>query len=234
MPYLLADGRCSKHERRHEKPYGCTINIEGARCKSSFGSKNDWIRHENTVHFQVENWICDVKKDGTNLSCGKSFTRRETFKLHLTKDHLINEQSALEDRWERCQAHKIGKETFWCGFCRSEINNKKNERGQYEWGDRFDHIEAHFMGRMNYAKSDIESWQEFDANAQASPSSRRRGLDDGSDAGGGASRPKKRSRSGHEQESRPRKRNREDGSGHNDADMIWNCVCFPLPDQQKI
>ncbi|KAI1293961.1 hypothetical protein F5Y03DRAFT_411169 [Xylaria venustula] len=139
-----------KHQKRHEKPYGCTM----PGCDKKFGSKNDWKRHENTQHFQLEMWGCDEE------SCEKLCHRREMFRAHLEKDHQIADQSILDAKLEKCRVGRNCEARFWCGFCQKIVEIK--QQGQQAWAERFDHIDEHFSGRNDRAQKGISEWKSFD------------------------------------------------------------------------
>ncbi|KAI0521838.1 hypothetical protein F5B22DRAFT_594284 [Xylaria bambusicola] len=145
--------RCElkKHEKRHEKPYACTMQD----CDKRFGSKNDWKRHENTQHLMLEMWKCDEER------CEKHCPRREMFRAHLEKDHQITDPIALDARLEKCRVGKNYDARFWCGFCRKIIEIKQHGK-QSLWAERFDHIDEHFSGRNDQRRKDISEWKEFD------------------------------------------------------------------------
>ena len=98
-----------KHQKRHEKPYGCTFK----GCGRDFGSKNDWKRHESSQHLQLETWSCDF------APCDKVCTRRESFKNHLIKDHGVNGEGALDRQLEKRRLGRHCDPQYWCGFCKS-------------------------------------------------------------------------------------------------------------------
>ena len=81
-----------KHMKRHERPYGCTF----LACNKTFGSKNDWKRHENSQHFHLETWRCDKEKPEGG-ACAKVSYRRQTFQEHLKKEHDIIDQAAVQN-----------------------------------------------------------------------------------------------------------------------------------------
>ncbi|MCJ1351622.1 MAG: hypothetical protein MMC33_001606 [Icmadophila ericetorum] len=129
-----------KHEKRHDRPYGCTY----PSCIKAFGSKNDWKRHENSQHFQQETWRCSHPDLQSKIKkCAKLFFRRENFQSHLRKDH--NNQND-EDIREQCRRNRVGRNNnsgFWCGFCQDIIELQK--RGLEAWDERFNHIDdLHF------------------------------------------------------------------------------------------
>ncbi|KAK0643112.1 hypothetical protein B0T16DRAFT_177199 [Cercophora newfieldiana] len=147
-----------KHMKRHEKPYACTHSD----CDKRFGSKNDWKRHENSQHIQLEFWKCAEKlKDSLSPSpaCGKICHRRETFKNHLDKDHGITDAKTVEKRCTDCRNGRNFESRFWCGFCEKTIEFGKN--GGLAWSERFDHIDAHFTGKDG-PKKDIKDWKSIE------------------------------------------------------------------------
>ncbi|KAI3326213.1 hypothetical protein HD806DRAFT_552516 [Xylariaceae sp. AK1471] len=164
-----------KHEKRHEKPYGCTM----PECDKRFGSKNDWKRHENTQHFMLEMWRCDERKDGNvPEACEKVSYRREIFRNHLEKDHHIADQNILEAKLEKCRVGRNCEARFWCGFCQKIVEIK--QKGVQAWAERFDHIDEHFSGRNNRAQKEISEWKNFD-QLQPRKESSKEDSDDASD-----------------------------------------------------
>ncbi|KAF5659868.1 Sex-determining transformer 1 [Fusarium denticulatum] len=139
-----------KHQKRHSKPYGCTF----ADCKKTFGSKNDWKRHESIQHYQLETWICDCAKSDSAEPCGKVCYRRESFRNHLSKEHEITDTSKLEEKVEGCRKGRHCDAHFWCGFCRETVEIKETDN---TWAKRCDHIDDHFSGRR-VPKRDIREW----------------------------------------------------------------------------
>ncbi|RDL37639.1 uncharacterized protein BP5553_05072 [Venustampulla echinocandica] len=149
-----------KHMKRHDKPYGCTF----LECGKSFGSKNDWKRHENSQHFQLEAWRCDkqLPKGG---ACSKLCYRRQNFEEHLKQEHQIpDDADALTDALEGCRIGRSCDARFWCGFCVKLVDLK--EKGLAAWTERFDHIDDHFMGRKSFSKQNILQWVPVDGSAK--------------------------------------------------------------------
>lgn len=141
-----------KHLKRHEKPYGCTFRD----CSKSFGSKNDWKRHESSQHWQLETWKCEEMDPGKSEPCGRVCQRRESFKHHLIKDHEIKDSKQLEEKFEKCRLGRHCKKSFWCGFC--EKIQVIEEEGANAWTKRCNHIDDHFCGRIGQKKS-IDKWK---------------------------------------------------------------------------
>ncbi|PWW79279.1 hypothetical protein C7212DRAFT_272816 [Tuber magnatum] len=137
-----------KHMKRHSRPFACTFR----GCGKSFGSKNDWKRHENSQHFQLELWKCGVIAPKSTSLCGKLSFRRESHITHLKNAHNIADKPAIQ-KWTN-DAH-IGRnnfKTFWCGFCSKERGGliikgcvvQLKKKGLDGWDERFDHLGKHF------------------------------------------------------------------------------------------
>jgi hypothetical protein len=137
--------------KRHNRPYGCTFS----RCHKTFGSKNDWKRHENSQHYQHETWRCDEETDGK--LCGKVFYTADSARAHFTKLHKVEEPEILE---RKIAARRIGpnnQRKFWCGFCEKIVDI--SQKGDDSWTERYNHIDDHFMGRNNQPKQSITQWK---------------------------------------------------------------------------
>ncbi|KXX79281.1 Transcriptional regulator CRZ2 [Madurella mycetomatis] len=148
-----------KHRKRHAKPYACTF----ARCFKTFGSKNDWKRHETSQHCQPEIWRCDEdspKRPGEE--CGKAWHRRESLKSHLQKDHDIQDHDTLEKKLADCRIGRNFESRFWCGFCRKIIEPIGKVGPAHS--ERFDHVDAHFSGK-DMPKANIKDWKYMDAGS---------------------------------------------------------------------
>lgn len=141
--------------KRHVKPYGCTF----PRCNKRFGSKNDWKRHENSQHYQLELWKCNEKciGDVTKL-CGKSYNRREQFKVHLSKDHGIENLDTVNLKLEDCLDGRNYEVSFWCGFCRKMVKVQEKGLKACMWVGRSNHVDDHFKGQAG-PKMDISEWK---------------------------------------------------------------------------
>ncbi|ESZ90573.1 hypothetical protein SBOR_9041 [Sclerotinia borealis F-4128] len=144
-----------KHMKRHERPYGCTF----LTCKKTFGSKNDWKRHENSQHFHLETWRCDKEKPEGG-ACAKVSYRRQLFQEHFRKEHDIVDQDDVKINVEACHIGRNCQARFWCGFCQKLIDLRK--KGLEAWTERFDHIDDHFMGRRGLDKQGIRDWIPLD------------------------------------------------------------------------
>ncbi|KAI0601241.1 hypothetical protein F4775DRAFT_582170 [Biscogniauxia sp. FL1348] len=146
-----------KHEKRHQKPYGCTFQ----GCNKRFGSKNDWKRHENSQHFMLELWRCEEKqKDNPTATCGKNIQRKESFRHHLENHHQIKDPKVLEFKQEKCRLGRNCETRFWCGFCEATVEIR--EKGIKAWTERFNHIDDHFSGRNNQEPREIGDWKNVD------------------------------------------------------------------------
>ncbi|GKT99818.1 hypothetical protein FLAG1_04974 [Fusarium langsethiae] len=139
-----------KHQKRHSKPYGCTF----INCNKTFGSKNDWKRHESIQHYQLERWVCDCSKASIGGPCGKVCHRRESFRNHLTKEHQVSDPRELEEKVDTCRIGRHCDAHFWCGFCRETIKIKEMDN---TWTKRCDHIDGHFSGR-DVPQRHISEW----------------------------------------------------------------------------
>ena len=146
----------SKHIKRHTRPYGCTFT----KCPRRFGSKNDWKRHENTMHYQVEAWKCAEPKrpDGSSSTtigskhfttakqCGRLCYRRESFMTHLHESHglgIPEKEDYIKDQCKKRRVGRNGQCGFWCGFCQTVVRLEK--LGIEAWDERFNHIDdEHF------------------------------------------------------------------------------------------
>ncbi|KAK3906191.1 hypothetical protein C8A05DRAFT_29977 [Staphylotrichum tortipilum] len=199
--------RCElkKHQKRHAKPYHCTY----ADCDKKFGSKNDWKRHENSQHFQLEIWRCAERADG-QPECGKVCHRRESLHLHLRKDHGILDPGVLDQKLADCRIGRNFGSRFWCGFCQKTI--EPSDRAAPAHAERFDHIDAHFNGK-DMLKADIKDWKHVDTDLSELPD-----LALMVKAKGANSR--KRGHDGDTSEAKAKRRRAENG-----AEEYWTC-CF--------
>jgi hypothetical protein len=143
--------------KRHSRPYGCTF----VTCKKTFGSKNDWKRHENSQHFHLETWRCDEERPEGG-ACAKVCYRKQTFQDHLKKEHGKSDAQYINLKTEICHMGRNCQARFWCGFCKGLIELKK--RGLEAWAERFDHIDDHFMGRKGFTAQRILDWIPVDSN----------------------------------------------------------------------
>ncbi|KAK4190601.1 hypothetical protein QBC35DRAFT_61304 [Podospora australis] len=213
-----------KHLKRHEKPYACTFH----QCDKRFGSKNDWKRHENSQHYQLEIWRCVEVTGGEGLdhACGKVYHRRESLKAHLEKDHQMKDWALVEKKLEEFRHGRNFESRFWCGFCVKTI--EPQGCGGPAHSERFDHIDDHFMGKNGFEKAYIATWKSLDAanladsslssqaaRQAADVSSRKRGLEDEADNAASllSSSSAPRSSSG------KTKKKRRGGK----ADVFWTC-----------
>ncbi|KAL8736082.1 MAG: hypothetical protein Q9181_002568 [Wetmoreana brouardii] len=136
-----------KHKKRHTRPYGCTF----PSCHKRLGSKNDWKRHENTQHYQIETWRChEYSKESKIGQCANVFYRREQFQGHLREKHHIQDEQEIREQCQRNRIGRNGQNRFWCGFCRQLIELKA--KGLDAWEERFNHIDnLHYkQGRTIY------------------------------------------------------------------------------------
>ncbi|KAI9782092.1 MAG: hypothetical protein M1839_005438 [Geoglossum umbratile] len=150
---LPRDCDMNKHIKRHTRPYGCTY----PNCNKLFGSKNDWKRHENTQHLQLEMWRCREKDNVNGKECCKLFYRRETFQQHLRQHHYISDTERLRDEARNRRIGRNRQIQFWCGFCRVVVPLKY--RGLEAWDERFNHIGSHFAQNQK-----IDEWVPVDSD----------------------------------------------------------------------
>jgi hypothetical protein len=142
-----------KHNKRHEKPYGCTWY----QCTRTFGSKNDWKRHETNQHGLIETWNCPH-------DCSAAYNSREMFSKHLQNVHKITEAATLERTIEESRQGSHCTKTFWCGFCNT-LQTIATADGSSVSNQRFDHIDNHFMGRNGLMKVKIDEWKHMEDQA---------------------------------------------------------------------
>jgi len=143
-------------------------------CSKTFGSKNDWKRHENSQHFHLETWRCDEEKPEGG-TCAKVCYRRQTFQDHLKKDHSISDADAIKTKVEGRRIGRNCQSRFWCGFCTKLVDLTK--KGIDAWTERFDHIDDHFMGRHGLPKQDIQNWVPVDSDKPRGDASGQHSLD---------------------------------------------------------
>ena len=148
-----ADQCARKHQKRHTRPYGCTF----PDCHRQLGSKNDWKRHENTQHYQIESWRCHEYSEKSAIrQCASVFHRREQFQTHLRERHQILDEDKIRDQCKRHHIGRNGQNGFWCGFCKKIV--ELNHKGLEAWEERFRHIDE-----KHYKKGQtIHEWVQLD------------------------------------------------------------------------
>ncbi|KAH6649856.1 hypothetical protein F5144DRAFT_588478 [Chaetomium tenue] len=213
-----------KHMKRHAKPYACTF----AKCCKKFGSKNDWKRHENSQHFQLEIWRCaeQTADRPDQQECGKVCHRRESLKSHLEKDHGMYGQAMLDKKLSDCRLGRNFESRFWCGFCQKTI--EPTGKGGPAHSERFDHIDDHFNGKNGLPKADINNWKHIDTDPLDTPASsptksKRAGL-----SASRAGKSRKRVHGGTD-DSLPRGKRFKDGNG-----KVWFWFCCRCGDYWKM
>ncbi|KAF7542948.1 hypothetical protein G7Z17_g11149 [Cylindrodendrum hubeiense] len=199
-----------KHLKRHEKPYGCTFY----HCSKAFGSKNDWKRHESSQHWQLESWKCEDKKMNQTQPCDKVCHRRESFKNHLNKEHMMTDGKAIEEKLERCRIGRHCDDRFWCGFC-SKIIEITGEVVN-AWTKRCDHIDDHFSGRDGKRKMNISEWIYVESRDQNRENGERESNSQPSTPDSGTSSTLKR-KSGSEADTVSYKKQRQE------KEYMWKC-----------
>lgn len=132
--------RCEmkKHQKRHERPYGCTF----PHCAKSFGSKADWKRHESSQHLHMTSWLCHSHDPSKNASCGRIFYREETYIQHLSQMHRVP-KNKLKSTLSTSRLDVADSDRFWCGFCNKVVGLSCS--GTAALDERFNHIDVeHF------------------------------------------------------------------------------------------
>jgi hypothetical protein len=130
----------NKHMKRHTRPYGCTF----PKCPKEFGSKNDWKRHENSQHFQIELYRCQISDSSEKARyghCAAIFYARVEFEGHLAEKHQCS-RNLIPDRVKEARIGRNNQVRFWCGFCRKIV--PLTDQGVAGWDERFNHIDGHF------------------------------------------------------------------------------------------
>jgi len=144
----------NKHIKRHTRPFGCTFH----KCNKLFGSKNDWKRHENSQHFQIEMFRCQVveplKKYGV---CAKVFYARSAFEEHLKDWHKVSGDAFVQEHIQDCRIGRGNQGRFWCGFCKKILVLK--EQGVPGWDERFNHIDNHYKENAR-----VDHWVDAETN----------------------------------------------------------------------
>jgi hypothetical protein len=123
-------------------------------CSETFDNKEDWKKHENSQHFQLEMWRCDNATPEAD-ECAKVCYRRQTFHEHLKSAHELDDD-ALIVKTELCRIGRNAQTRFWCGLCIKLID--LTERGVNAWTERHSHVQDHFMGRHGLARHGIQDW----------------------------------------------------------------------------
>ncbi|OJJ89056.1 uncharacterized protein ASPGLDRAFT_101233, partial [Aspergillus glaucus CBS 516.65] len=143
------------------RPFCCTF------CCDKFKSKYDWMRHEKSLHLNLENWICapyggTVLLPSTNrVHCAycnqldpiaehlnqhnhgacdgqqRSFRRKDHLVQHLRLFHRL-ETLPLIDDWKT----ETTNFTSRCGFCDRQMSN---------WPERYKHLAGHFRSGLTMA-----------------------------------------------------------------------------------
>lgn len=145
--------KARKHMKRHSKPYACTF----PNCAKSFGSKNDWRRHEDSQHLHLEVFRCSIVPGKEGGICGKTFERRQLCQDHLRRVHGMKDENSIKEKLLECREDSECPPSFWCGFCIKNV--AITARGPKGWTERFDHIDDHFMGRNLQKSRTISDWK---------------------------------------------------------------------------
>ncbi|KAJ5902396.1 Zinc finger C2H2 [Penicillium taxi] len=157
--------RCEmkKHQKRHERPYGCTF----PHCAKSFGSKADWKRHESSQHLQVPSWLCALHDAQKDESCCRIFYREQTYMHHLAQSHRVS-KSRTHSTLHATKLDLAEQSQFWCGFCSRNI--QLQNRGSAALDERFNHIDIeHFKTGKRGRDWQFPSLAELELSAYAGP-----------------------------------------------------------------
>lgn len=147
-----------KHLKRHDRPYRCTFPW----CGKEFGSKNDWKRHENSQHYQLEVWRCDEQPaELPGKECGQLFPRRALLRQHLQTVHGVEGGPRQEEQLNKCRVGRNLERRFWCGFCSRMVDASGD--GPHVGAERFDHIDDHISGRNGSAKKTMAEWKSMES-----------------------------------------------------------------------
>ena len=144
-----------------KRPFCCTF------CCDKFKSKYDWMRHEKSLHLNLEKWVCapfggsvllpstgrvhcaycnqlDPTSEHLNQhnhgACDakqRSFRRKDHLVQHLRLFHRL-ETLPLIDDWKT----ETTNFTSRCGFCDRQISN---------WPERYKHLAGHFRSGLTMA-----------------------------------------------------------------------------------
>ncbi|KAG4428484.1 hypothetical protein IFR05_016033 [Cadophora sp. M221] len=102
----------------HTRSFVCVFDFAG--CPSTFASKNEWKRHVNSQHLNLQAWVCEQGNCGTNhtkaghsiidsngnsaITRGSEFNRKDLFTQHLRRMHVplhVKRKKATADvAWE--------------------------------------------------------------------------------------------------------------------------------------
>lgn len=135
--------------KRHTRPYGCTF----PDCWKRFGSRNDWHRHEYSLHANTEMWRCGLLRSDQR-TCAKVCSTVDDMRTHLkTLEHTQTFLAETDEGLESMHMGQHGRVHFWCGFCNTLIPNPWGDN-MMAWKARSKHIGNHYD--KDYRK--IEDW----------------------------------------------------------------------------
>ncbi|KAF5862987.1 hypothetical protein ETB97_010919 [Aspergillus alliaceus] len=174
LPFPIKPPRHHKRRPSHaveEYRYQCTF------CPQSFKKKNDWTRHETSVHLSLESWICTPNLADLELTeldqlactfCASSLPSHAHWEEHdfrVCAEKPVDQRSfARKDHlWQHlrkfhgCTKSPIPDLEAWrstrgdirsrCGICGLQLNT---------WAQRTDHLAGHFRegARMDQWEGD--------------------------------------------------------------------------------
>ncbi|KAK7415371.1 hypothetical protein QQX98_005910 [Neonectria punicea] len=147
----------------------------------------------------------------------KFVTRRESFKHHLSKDHMMKDAKQIEKKLDKCRIGRHCDTRFWCGFCVEIV--EITDEGVNAWTKRCDHIDDHFSGRDGKPKRNIIEWKQMETENQRRDASTQSSTEESSSTSdSGMSSPLKRKLSA-DAEIVSRKKQRQD------VVYMWQCCC---------
>ncbi|KAJ5305126.1 uncharacterized protein N7443_004786 [Penicillium atrosanguineum] len=136
------------------RPFCCTF------CCDKFKSKYDWVRHEKSLHLNLEGWVCaphggfpispltgrqhcvfcyclepslehlDEHNYGPCSRTRRTFRRKDHLVQHLRLAHRLDKLPVL-DEWKTGSVEVTSR----CGFCDHRLES---------WEERVEHLAAHF------------------------------------------------------------------------------------------
>ncbi|KAB8202012.1 hypothetical protein BDV34DRAFT_228739 [Aspergillus parasiticus] len=172
LPFPIKPPRRHKRRSSHateEYRYQCTF------CPQCFKKKNDWTRHETSVHLSLESWICTPNlaelefTEPNSLACkfcpfswpSQAHWEEHDFRVCAEKPIEQRSFTRKDHLWQHlrkfhsCTKAPIPDLDAWrltrgdirsrCGFCGLELSN---------WALRTNHLAGHFKGGFR-----MEQWE---------------------------------------------------------------------------
>ncbi|KAJ5455193.1 hypothetical protein N7475_010314 [Penicillium sp. IBT 31633x] len=147
-------GRRKRDSTNKDRIFCCTF------CCDKFKSKFDWVRHEKSLHLNLEEWVCapfggsvvlpstgrfhcaycnqldpttehlDQHKHGLCQKQARQFRRKDHLLQHMRLFHRLDTMPLVDD-WKRIVTDVPSR----CGFCEGRMST---------WEERADHLTFHF------------------------------------------------------------------------------------------